>query len=92
MPLPRELLHEMAAKRAIETREAERDKLHDYLRSAGVCFFWSLLGCACIMWSAHTTDMILGRIAFFGGLAMGNGGILFTLMGVYRRGEKRGDW
>ncbi len=92
MPLPRELLDDMAARRREEHVEAERDKFHDYLRSALICFFWSFLGCFLIMWSAHTSSLVYGRVAFFGGLALGNGGILFTLMGVYRRGEKRGDW
>ena len=71
---------------------AERDKLWDYLRTALFCFFWSALGIVCILWSAHTTNLVYGRIAFFGGLGMGNSGIVFTLLAAYRRGEKRGDW
>jgi hypothetical protein len=45
-----------------------------------------------IAWSAHTTDEVLGHAAFWGGLGLGNSGIIYTLLAAYRRGEKRGDW
>ena len=92
MPLPRHLLEEMAARRAAETVEAERDTRWDHVRTALLCVFWSGLGIFGILWSAHTTDMSWGKAAFFGGLAVGNGGIIFTLLAAYRRGERRGDW
>jgi hypothetical protein len=34
----------------------------------------------------------LGRIAFWGGLLIGNGGVMFTLIRAYLRGERRGEW
>ncbi|MDQ6831476.1 MAG: hypothetical protein M3081_21655 [Gemmatimonadota bacterium] len=92
MPLPRELLEEMAAKRRGEEVIADRDKTLDYVRTALACLAWSVFGVACILWSAHTTSMTYGRVAFFGGLGAGNAGIIFTLLAAYRRGEKRGDW
>jgi hypothetical protein len=45
-----------------------------------------------IAWSAHTNDETLGNAAFWGGLGLGNSGIIYTLLAGYRRGEKRGDW
>ncbi|MBC7791683.1 MAG: hypothetical protein H7Z74_17180 [Anaerolineae bacterium] len=92
MPLPREILEEMASRYEQHAVLAERDKLWDYLRTALVCVLWSALGIVCILWSAHTTSIVYGRIAFFSGLGIGNGGIVFTLLAAYRRGEKRGDW
>lgn len=92
MPLPRELLEEMAAKRQVEHVEAERDKRRDYVRVALTCLFWSAVGTFCMLWSAHTTDMTYARIAFIGGQAIGYGGIAYTLLSAYRRGEQRGDW
>ncbi len=92
MPLPRELLEDMAAKRRDEEVVANRDKTLDYVRTALACFAWSVFGVGCILWSAHTYSMSFGRIAFFAGLGMGNAGIIFTLLAAYRRGEKRGDW
>ena len=92
MPLPKPLLEEMAVRRATENELAERDKLRDYILSALQCLGWCALGVFCILWSAHTTSMTWGRAAFYGGIGIGNGGILFTLLAAYRRGEQRGDW
>jgi hypothetical protein len=39
----------------------------------------------------HTTNEHYGRVAFYGGLIVGNAGILYTLLNTYRRLEKRGD-
>jgi hypothetical protein len=50
-----------------------------------------LLGLYLLGWSVHTTDYLYGRIAFFGGLIVGNTGIVYTLLNTYRRLEKSGD-
>jgi hypothetical protein len=50
------------------------------------------LGLFLMLWSAHTTDAGYGRIAFYAGLIVGNGGILYTLIAAYIFGERRGDW
>ena len=92
MPLPKELREEMAARHDAAHGRAERDRLWDLVRTALQCFAWSGLGIALILWSAHTTSLTHGTIAFWAGVGIGNGGILFTLLAAYRRGEKRGDW
>ena len=92
MPLPHALLEEMAAARRREHDSAERDRRRDLLRSAALCLAWGALGLFLLGWSFHTTDVRLGRIAFLGGLLVGNGGIVYTLAAAYRRGERRGDW
>ena len=92
MPLPRHLLEEQARRRADENELAQRDAIRDYLRTALACVMWSAFGIFLVLWSFHTTDMTLGKAAFSAGLGIGNGGIIFTLLGAYRRGEKRGDW
>lgn len=92
MPLPKEMLEELGRKRREESVLANRDKLHDLAFTALLCWLWALAGLACIAWSLHTTVLWLGRAAFWGGLAIGNAGIVFTLLGAYRRGEQRGDW
>ena len=92
MPLPAELLQEMIAKRRTESDEADLDRFRDFVRSGLLCLAWSILGIALILWSAHTINGVYGWIAFFAGVGIGNAGILFTLIGAYRRGEKRGDW
>lgn len=92
MPLPPELREELARRRAAESEEAGRETRRDLTLAALQCVFWSAAGILCVLWSAHTTDVALGRAAFYGGLAIGNGGVIFTLLAAYRRGEQRGDW
>ena len=53
---------------------------------------WCVLGLAGIAWGVHTTDEALGQMAFWGGVGVGNVGWLFSVLGAYRRGERRGDW
>jgi membrane associated rhomboid family serine protease len=92
MPLPAELLEGMAERsRAAETR-ARWDLRIDLTLTALACVAFSALGIALIGYALHTTDPWIGRIAFWSGLAVGNSGIIFTLLAAYRRGESRGDW
>jgi hypothetical protein len=92
MPLPRELLDQMAARHAREAGDADRDRRRDHVRTALQCLGWCALGVYCLAWALHTSDERLGEVFFFLGLAIGNGGIIFTLLAAYRRGERRGDW
>lgn len=88
----RAALEQLAERNAEASAQADTDRRRDYLRSAVSCIAWSAVGLYGIAWSAHTTDVPLGQAAFFGGLGIGNGGIIFTLLAAYRRGEQRGDW
>lgn len=92
MPLPPEILDELAAKRRAESGAAERDRRRALVTCAVLCLAWSLLGCTLIMGAAHTGDRLLGHVLFWGGVGLGNGGILYTILDAYRRGEQRGDW
>ena len=92
MPLPTHLLEEMAARRRHEAVQADRDRLRDHVRTALLCVVWCCVGLYLLGMAFHTTDVELGGMYFLGGLAAGNGGIIFTLLAAYRRGERRGDW
>jgi len=72
--------------------EAGRERRADFIRSAIACIAWAAIGIYCLAWSVHTTDPTLGSAAFFAGIGLGNGGVIFTLLAAYRRGERRGDW
>lgn len=91
MPLRRDLLEEMGRRRELAEREAERARRRELVRAGALCIGWMLLGLYLLGWSVHTTDYLYGRIAFFGGLIVGNAGIVITLLASYRRLEKRGD-
>jgi len=92
MSLSRAKAEEIAARRRAEAELARRDTWWDYVLTALMCLLWAALGIFLLMWSAHTTSLTYGRIAFWGGLGIGNGGVLFTLVAAYARGERRGDW
>src|SRR5687767_12265720 len=92
MPLPDDFLDAMQRQRERQHEEAQRDRNRDLLWTAVQCMCWSGLGIFLILWSAHTTDYAYGMAAFFAGLGIGNGGIIFSLLAAYRRGELRGDW
>ena len=92
MPLPKGLLEEMSVRRAASEEEADRIRTRELVRGTLACVAWCAIGVFLILWSAHTTSLTYGRIAFWTGLGAGNGGIIFTLLAVWRRGERRGDW
>lgn len=92
MPLPPDILEELARKRRAESRLANRDRVQDFALTVLYCLLWAAAGLACIAVSAHTTVMWFAKAMFWTGLGVGNAGILFTLLAAYRRGEQRGDW
>lgn len=88
----RALREEMAARNRDQHVEAEREKWRDLAVSALQAMGWVAIGLALIAWALHSTSDTYGRIAFYSGVAIGNGGWVFTMLAAYRRGEKRGDW
>ena len=92
MPLPRDLLDAMEAARLREAAESDRDRRRDLIRTAFECLAWCALGLVGMAWGLHTTDALLGRAAFYAGAGAGNAGVIFAVLGWYRRGERRGDW
>ena len=92
MPLPADLLEQMAAKAREAESRARWDTRLDLFITALVCMCFSAAGIGLIGFAIHTTDPWIGRVCFWGGLGLGNSGIIFTLLAAYRRGERRGDW
>lgn len=88
----RALREEMAARNRAQNEEASRDTLRDLAVSALQSVAWVALGIALIAFALHTTSEVYGRMAFYAGIAIGNGGWVFTMLAAYRRGERRGDW
>jgi hypothetical protein len=82
---------QQGAERRAAAERARRDSMWAYIATALACVGWAGAGIFLLMWSAHTTSATYGRIAFYGGLVVGNGGVLFTLIAAYLRGEQRGD-
>lgn len=55
-----------------------------------LCVLWLAIGMACIAWAVHSTDEKNALLAFWGGLFVGNGGILVTLLVTYHRAMEEG--
>jgi hypothetical protein len=91
MSLRKQLLEEIGRQREAAELEATRAVRWTLVRCAATCVGWMLVGLYLLGWSMHTTDVQYGRMAFYGGLIVGNGGMLYTLLATYRRLEKRGD-
>jgi hypothetical protein len=81
----------MSARNIEAERRARSDRAASNVWTVLACLAFAALGIACIGGALHTTDVWIGRILFWGGLGMGNSGILFTLLAAYRRRENRGD-
>lgn len=78
--------------REAEHRRAGRDTFRDLAKTSVQMVCWLLAGWTFIAFSVHTTNMIVGKILWWTGLAVWIPGVLFSLLAAYRRGEKRGDW
>ena len=53
---------------------------------------WAGLGLVCYGFSFHTTDAGMAQIYKWGAYVITYGGVSFTLLRAYRKGESRGDW
>jgi hypothetical protein len=92
MPMNKKLYQELQAKRAAEHRDAERDRHWAMVRSGLTCLAWAGLGLICYAFAFHTTDAGMAQIYKWGAYVITYGGVSFTLLRAYRKGESRGDW
>jgi hypothetical protein len=53
---------------------------------------WAFLGLLCYGFALHTTDASIGEIFVWLAYIVTYGGVSFTLLRAYRKGEQRGDW
>lgn len=73
------------------SREADREDFWDTVRTLGECLMWCVVGLALMSWAVATTNEVWAPVLFWGGLAVGNGGVLISLVGAYARsGERNG--
>lgn len=76
----------------IEQREKEfrRQTRSLYLRYGLEYAVWFSIGVFLLGWSMHTTDSRYAGLAFWGGLILGDGGMILTLVRARHEAEKRG--
>jgi hypothetical protein len=92
MPMKPELYKELQVKREAEHRAAERDRQWSMVRSGIACLAWATLGLVFYAFAFHTTDAGMADIYKWGAYVITYGGVSFTLLRAYRKGENRGDW
>ena len=92
MPLPAHILQEIGEARDAAQRRAARERFWSWTRTLALCLFWCLLGMYLVGWAFHTTSTYYGTIAFWSGLFVGDGGVLFTFLIAWRKAEARGDY
>lgn len=80
--------------RAIELEQLERElkkqKRFLYLRYGFEYAVWLVAGLFLLGWSFHTTDSRYANLAFWGGMGLGDAGMLWTLVRARNEAEKIG--
>ncbi|MEA3247533.1 MAG: hypothetical protein U9Q74_15375 [Gemmatimonadota bacterium] len=82
---------ERAAELLRAERVAWRDRLKDAIRTGLECFAWCAVGLFLVGYAVHVTDEKTGQVAFYGGLVIGNSGIVASLYFAFLRARDRGD-
>ena len=91
-PLLQAELERIAKERFQTERLANRQSRFALIRACLECLGSCGLGLVIMAFGFHTSDLLMGKVFFYGGMVVGYSGILIALVGAYRRGEERGDW
>lgn len=92
MALERPHEREQVERNARLEREARRDYWRDLLRTLAQIVLCVVAGLALMGAALHTTDPAIGRVLWIAGQTVWLSGVMFSLLGAYRRGARRGDW
>ena len=80
--------------RALEVEDFERYHRASvrrlYLRYGFEYLVWLVVGLFLMFWSFHTTDTRYAGLAFWGGIGLGDGGMLLTLIRARNEAERCG--
>ncbi len=71
----------------METRSQKRSL---YLRYGCEYLLWFVVGLFLMFWSFHTSDSRYAGLAFFGGIGLGDAGMLMTLIRARKEAERCG--
>ncbi|MGQ0647470.1 MAG: hypothetical protein ACT4P7_07845 [Gemmatimonadaceae bacterium] len=74
----------------VQEVELRRERRWIFVRAILFCLLCSAAGLTCIAWAVHTTDQQLGLILFWGGLLIGNAGILVSVARALSRAATEG--
>ena len=75
-------------RRLEEIADLERRDRRALVRTVLLLLFWPALGLAGMAWGFQMNDALWGQTIFLASAAIGNAGILITLVMAYRRTER----
>jgi hypothetical protein len=87
---PKLTLEERALEIERFERETRRQKTALYLRYGTEYTIWLVVGLFLMYWSFHTTDTRYAGLTFWGGIGVGDGGMLLALVRARREAERCG--
>jgi hypothetical protein len=87
---PKPTLDERALEIERFERETRRQKIALYVRYGTEYAVWLVIGLFLMYWSFHTTDTRYAGLAFWGGIGVGDGGMLLALVRARREAERCG--
>lgn len=88
----REALLRIAAERAEAERQVTRFYRRELVLTALACVAWTAIGLAFFFAGFAVHGVQRGWALVWSGFIVAYGGIAWTLVRAYRRGEERGDW
>ena len=85
-------LDRITVERSESEKQANRIYRREMVRACAECFAWCLVGLVIMAVGFHVHDENSGKAWMYGGMIVGNAGVLYSCYMAYRRGEDRGDW
>ena len=80
--------------RALQIEQREKDLREQtralYIRYGLEYVGWLLIGLYLMFWALHTTDSEYAGFCFYGGIGIGDAGMLWTLVRARRAADERG--
>lgn len=71
-------------------KETKSQKRELYIRYGLEYLIWFVVGLFLLFWSFRTSDPRYARLAFWGGIGLGDAGMLMALIRARREGERKG--
>ena len=87
---PKQSIEERALEIEQFEREVRAQTRYLYLRYGSEYVVWLVVGLFLTGWSLHTTDTRYAGLAFWGGIGLGDAGMLWTLIRARHDAEKLG--
>jgi hypothetical protein len=74
------------------SRESDRIYRRELVRVCVQMFGWTVAGLCVAAFAFRAHDRATGMIFLYGGMVVNWGGVLWSIVSAYLRGEARGDW